>query len=63
MIFPSRCLRPGDFVTDDTGTGLVHIAPGHGQDDFELGLKHGLDIAVDEAGVYLDHVPLFAANA
>ncbi|MGC6471446.1 MAG: isoleucine--tRNA ligase [Parvibaculales bacterium] len=57
-------LLPGDFVTDDTGTGLVHIAPGHGQDDFELGLKHGLDIpfTVDEAGVYLDHVPLFAGK-
>ena len=54
----------GDFVTDETGTGLVHIAPGHGQDDFELGLKHNIDVpfTVDEGGVYYDHVPLFAGR-
>ncbi len=54
----------GDFVTDETGTGLVHIAPGHGQDDFELGLKHNIEVpfTVDEAGVYYDHVPLFAGR-
>ena len=54
----------GDFVTDETGTGLVHIAPGHGQDDFELGLKHNIEVpfTVDEAGVYYDHVPLFAGK-
>ena len=53
---------PGDFVTDETGTGFVHIAPGHGQDDFELGMQHGVEVpfTVDEAGVYYDHVPLFA---
>jgi isoleucyl-tRNA synthetase len=33
-----------DFVTSDTGTGFVHIAPGHGQDDYHLGLKVGLPI-------------------
>ena len=46
-------LLAGDFVTDETGTGLVHIAPGHGQDDFELGMKHGLNVpfTVNEAGV------------
>ncbi len=54
----------GDFVTDETGTGLVHIAPGHGQDDFELGLKHNIEVpfTVDEGGVYYDHVPLFAGR-
>ena len=54
----------GDFVTDETGTGLVHIAPGHGQDDFELGLKHNIEVpfTVDEGGVYYDHVPLFAGK-
>ncbi|MBX9742262.1 MAG: isoleucine--tRNA ligase [Chthoniobacterales bacterium] len=42
----------GDFVTLDTGTGLVHIAPGHGEDDYALGLKKGLPILspVDDAG-------------
>jgi isoleucyl-tRNA synthetase len=54
----------GDFVTDETGTGLVHIAPGHGQDDFELGRAHNIEIpfTIDEGGVYLDTVPLFAGK-
>ncbi|HVU26512.1 MAG TPA: isoleucine--tRNA ligase [Verrucomicrobiae bacterium] len=41
-----------DFVTADTGTGFVHIAPGHGQDDYNLGLKNGLPIysPVDDDG-------------
>ena len=33
----------GDFVTTEAGTGFVHIAPGHGEDDFDLGRRHGLD--------------------
>ena len=54
----------GDFVTDETGSGLVHIAPGHGQDDFELGMQHNIDVpfTVDEGGVYLDSVPVFAGK-
>ncbi len=54
----------GDFVTDETGTGLVHIAPGHGQDDFELGMQHNIEVpfTVDEAGVYYDTVPVFAGK-
>ncbi|MGB0314322.1 MAG: isoleucine--tRNA ligase [Parvibaculales bacterium] len=54
----------GDFVTDETGTGLVHIAPGHGQDDFELGLKNNIEVpfTVNEGGVYLDSVPIFAGK-
>jgi len=43
------CNRTGkafaaDFVTADTGTGFVHIAPGHGQDDYRLGSANGLPI-------------------
>ncbi|HMD54062.1 MAG TPA: class I tRNA ligase family protein, partial [Phycisphaerae bacterium] len=43
------CKRTGkafaaEFVTSDTGTGFVHIAPGHGLEDYSLGLKHGLPI-------------------
>jgi isoleucyl-tRNA synthetase len=34
----------GDFVTTDTGTGFVHIAPSHGEDDFNLGLANGLEM-------------------
>ncbi len=37
-------LYPADFVTADTGTGFVHIAPGHGMDDYHLGLKVGLPV-------------------
>lgn len=57
-------LYPADFVTDDTGTGFVHIAPSHGTDDFELGMKHGIDapFMLDAAGVYLPNVPLFAGK-
>ncbi len=55
-------LLPGDFVTMDQGTGFVHAAPGHGQDDWELGQAHGLEVphTVDANGQYLPHVPLFA---
>ncbi|MFQ3670651.1 MAG: class I tRNA ligase family protein, partial [Verrucomicrobiia bacterium] len=35
-------LLPADFVTADSGSGLVHIAPGHGHDDYQLGTKHQL---------------------
>jgi len=35
-------LYAAEFVTSDTGTGFVHIAPGHGLDDYNLGLKVGL---------------------
>jgi len=40
------------FVTQDTGTGFVHIAPGHGQEDYQLGLANGLPIysPVDDDG-------------
>ena len=45
-------LFPADFVTADTGTGFVHIAPGHGADDYNLGRSEGLPIysPVDDAG-------------
>jgi isoleucyl-tRNA synthetase len=43
-----------DFVTLETGTGLVHIAPGHGDDDYQLGMKHGLVLLspVDDNGKF-----------
>jgi isoleucyl-tRNA synthetase len=57
-------LLPGDFVTDVDGTGFVHIAPGHGTDDFELGQKHNIAVpaTVGPDGVYYDNVPLFAGK-
>ncbi len=47
------------------GTGLVHIAPGHGADDWELGQANGLPVpdTVGPDGVYLPQVPLFAGHA
>jgi isoleucyl-tRNA synthetase len=57
-------LLAGDFVTDSDGTGFVHIAPGHGTDDYELGVKHGLEVPQTVAGdgTYFPHVPLFAGK-
>src|SRR5262249_58793178 len=57
-------LLPGGFVTTDQGTGLVHTAPGHGADDWELGRAHGIEVpqTVDEDGRYFPHVPLFAGR-
>ena len=42
----------GEHVTLEAGTGLVHTAPGHGQEDYEVGLRYGLEILnpVDGAG-------------
>ena len=44
----------GDYVTMDAGSGLVHTAPGHGEDDFQTGKREGLPILspVDEGGRY-----------
>ncbi len=61
----------GDHVTLEAGTGLVHTAPGHGQEDYEIGVKYGLEILnpVDGAGRFTDEAgkyagqEIFAANA
>ena len=57
-------LLAASFVEADQGTGLVHIAPGHGADDFELGQANGLAMpdTVSPEGVYLPSVPLFAGR-
>jgi isoleucyl-tRNA synthetase len=49
-----RPFLAGDFVTTDAGTGLVHMAPDHGEDDFALCKANGIDpvFAVDNAGMY-----------
>jgi isoleucyl-tRNA synthetase len=49
-----------DFVTMDTGTGAVHIAPGHGEDDYWLGKEHGLPILspVDDHGRFTEEAAL-----
>jgi len=54
----------GDFVTTESGTGFVHIAPSHGEDDYFLYTKYfgGKDIPdnVTDDGKFREHVPLFA---
>jgi isoleucyl-tRNA synthetase len=55
-------LLAGEFVTMETGSGFVHIAPGHGPDDWELSIANGIAIpeTVSSDGTYYNHVPLFA---
>jgi len=52
------------FVTLDAGTGCVHIAPGHGQEDYEIGLEYGLDVyaPVDDDGRFTPDVNFFAGE-
>ncbi|RIW36339.1 isoleucine--tRNA ligase [Bacillus salacetis] len=51
----------GDHVTTDSGTGCVHTAPGHGEDDYLVGKKYGLDILcpVNDKGVMTEEAPGF----
>jgi len=44
----------GDHVTMDGGSGCVHTAPGHGEEDYRVGLKYGIEVMmpVDERGCY-----------
>jgi isoleucyl-tRNA synthetase len=58
-----RILSAG-FVTSDSGSGLVHIAPGHGQDDYQLGQKAGLKLLspVDDAGRLTSEAGLTGEN-
>ncbi|WP_334128168.1 isoleucine--tRNA ligase [Sneathiella sp.] len=57
-------LIDGAHVTVDAGTGFVHTAPGHGQEDYEASLAHKLEIpqTVDEDGTFYAHVPMFAGQ-
>ena len=65
-------MLPADYVTDETGTGFVHTAPGHGADDYitfvenrEVFARVGLTEVphtVGEAGEYFEHVPLLAGK-
>ncbi len=51
----------GDHVTTETGTGLVHTAPAHGVEDFDVGLFYDLkvDLLIDDGGVFHENVPFF----
>jgi isoleucyl-tRNA synthetase len=52
----------GDYVTLEAGTGCVHTAPGHGREDYETGLRYGLEIyaPLDDEGRFTKDVPFFA---
>lgn len=52
----------GDYVTTESGTGLVHTAPGHGEDDFRVGQHYDLPVLcpVDEGGFFTDEAGPFA---
>ncbi|MDB5372126.1 MAG: isoleucine-tRNA ligase, partial [Belnapia sp.] len=54
-------LLPGDFVTTEAGTGFVHIAPSHGEDDFNLGRTHALPVpeTVADDGTFTHWAPGF----
>jgi isoleucyl-tRNA synthetase len=66
-------LLAGDHVTDDTGTGFVHTAPGHGREDFDVwtantrelesrGINTAIPYTVDENGALTDHAPGFTGK-
>ncbi len=54
----------GDHVTLEAGTGCVHTAPGHGREDYDVGLKYGLDAysPVNDNGVFTEDVGLFSGQ-
>jgi len=58
-------LLPGDHVTDDAGTGFVHTAPSHGDDDYQLGLRYKLPMTynVEPDGTYRADLPMFGGQA
>ncbi len=67
-------LLDGDYVTDDTGTGFVHTAPGHGREDFDVWMANGRQLAergidtripytVDADGFYTKEVPGFGPDS
>ena len=66
-------LLPGDHVTDDTGTGFVHTAPGHGREDFDVwtanaralaarGIKTSIPYTVDADGRFTEQAPGFTGK-
>jgi isoleucyl-tRNA synthetase len=54
----------GEYVTLDAGTGAVHTAPGHGADDFNTGIRYGLEIyaPIGPGGHFNDNVELFGGQ-
>ena len=57
-------LLPGDHVTDDTGTGFVHTAPSHGDDDYAIGVKNNLEMTYNilDDSSYRADLPFFGGE-
>ncbi|MGY6410648.1 MAG: isoleucine--tRNA ligase [Alkalilacustris sp.] len=57
-------MLPGEHVTDDAGTGFVHTAPSHGDDDYQIGRKYGLPMThnVLEDGSFRPDLPFFGGK-
>lgn len=62
--YKSRVVLSSDFVTMDQGTGCVHIAPGHGQEDYLIGLEYDLPapMPVNDEGVFTDEAGRFSGK-
>ena len=58
----SKVVIGGDYITTESGTGLVHTAPGHGQEDYITGQKYGLPLLspVDDGGRFTEEAGKFA---
>jgi len=58
-------MLPGDHVTEEAGTGFVHTAPSHGDDDYQLGVKFKLPMTynVEADGSYRTDLPIFGGEA
>ncbi len=61
---PAFRVYGADFVSTEDGTGIVHIAPAFGEDDYQLGRKHNLPVLqpVDKEGKFTAEVPLWAGR-
>ena len=57
-------LLPAEYVTTDQGTGFVHIAPAHGEEDFAVAREYGIEVTelVQDDGTYSPSTPLFAGQ-
>ena len=55
-------VEAAEYVSAESGTGIVHLAPAYGEEDFALALKNGIRTveALDENGIYYDEVPFYA---
>ncbi|MGC8601465.1 MAG: isoleucine--tRNA ligase [Thermoprotei archaeon] len=62
--FEHRVVLSDEYVTSEEGTGIVHVAPAHGQEDFAVGQRYGLVMLdlVDEKGKYRDFVNKYAGK-